>query len=133
MMKSALVIALLLLSHAAHAAQCEVLFRAAHYDTAAGQWSHEFNDGAHGVGVTVNNWGLGVYENSFRRTTIYAVRRIPATSWAGIEVGAATGYQNLFGNTVQPLVVGYVQFHHIKVRVIPGQVVAFGVPYYWER
>lgn len=115
------------ISLTAHAGQWEMLVSAYHYDVATMSSDHYYNNNVYGVGYSSNGYGLGIYHNSVRQTTVYAARQYKINSWSGYELGLATGYKDMYGLALQPLAVYYVQYGHVKVRVIPGLVTAFGL------
>lgn len=132
-MKHIITIIMLLATTSAMATQYEILFHAEHYDITARRFTNSFNNNVHGAGIIKDNIGFGIYHNSFRKTTFYLVYIKSLSPSFGIEAGISTGYENIFGNMIQPIMVGYYQFNHFKVRIIPGPVTAFGFSYVWRN
>lgn len=123
----ALIWLLLGTTHCATADVLELHLRAAHYDTKMGQWSDNFNNVTPGIGWRTQDWAAGVYHNSFKQTSVYLLREIPVGRHAGLEIGVATGYQDLYGQAVQPMAAAYLEFGPVRLRILPGEVVAFGL------
>jgi hypothetical protein len=124
---SLLMWAAILFPSCSHAAEYELLMQAYHYDLTKMAPDTYYNNQVYGVGYSDHGYGIGVYHNSVRQTTVYAVKQYQINSWSGYELGLATGYKSMYGLALQPLAVYYVHYGHLKLRVIPGQVTAFGL------
>lgn len=105
----------------AHAGNVEIHLQAAHYDLIKGGITKDLNDQTPGIGYDTGGYIFGVYHNSYHRTTAYAAKKIKIRNDFGYEIGFATGYELPF------LITIYKQYGRVKLRVMPGSVIAFGL------
>lgn len=124
---SLLIWGLLLFPVCAKAGEAELLISAYHYNIETLSHDRYYNNSVYGIGYSTGEYGIGVYHNSVRSTTVYIVKQYRINNWSGYELGLATGYEAMYGLALQPLAVYYIQYNHLKLRVIPGSVVAFGL------
>lgn len=126
------ILLILLLTSSVQADEVEVLLQAAHYDITYNKWDTTYNNNTLGIGYTSGHLVIGVYRNSFDKTTIYMARRTILNQYIGYELGVATGYEDMYGLPLQPIVNAYVQHGPIKLRIVPGAIIAMGLSLTWE-
>ena len=67
-----------------------------------------------GIGLEYNNYIVGIYKNSLRKPSVYAVRAFSFNPYTGIKYGVVTGYGRL-----SPMLAGYLRMGHVEIIAIP--------------
>ena len=95
-------------------------------DILLGQWSYhynrnyDFNETHNLVGIDTGNWVVARFKNSYDRTSYTALRSFD-TGWMGtrIAVGASTGYKDIYGYDLVPVVMLNKSIGHVDINFIP--------------
>jgi len=90
--------------------------------------SRPYNENNHGLGYTTSDYTVGFYHNSYYKTSVYAglIFQQPFRYVnVGVIMGGITGYEEVSGYKVMPVVLPYVSFKltpkvRLKVTTIPS-------------
>lgn len=115
-MKSLILIIFLMFSPIVQA-EYELMLGAYHFSDEDDQFSNT----VYGVIYKPDRLGVGIFRNSYEKTSILVGYDFPLKNY-GFEIGLATEYEELAGNKIQPLADVYYQFDQVKLRLIPGEI-----------
>ena len=96
----------------------------AEVDILLGQWSYHynrnysFNESHNLVGIDTGNYIIARFKNSYNRTSFTAMKAMDLSGGWRWAFGISTGYQDVYGSKVVPVVLlnkryGYVDFNFI--------------------